>query len=171
MPDIAPIAASGRFDRKRPRPIPKNVREAISLMIVGKPDDPDCTPHDFVQAAAAVGMTPFVLRRHLERPHVRAFLLAEKRAFTAMVCAANPASLAKIRDTAVNTMSRVAAVRALEQLDEEASSRPAGSATPGVVIRIITRTDPLPASPMVDVTPRPTLPPSDEDCSDEALTR
>jgi hypothetical protein len=151
MPDIAPIAASGRFDRKRPRPIPKAVREAISLMVVGKPNDPDCTPHDFVQAAAAVGMTPFVLRRHLERPNVRAFLLAEKRAFTAMVCAANPASLARIRDTAVNTMSRVAAVRALEQLDEEASTRPANPQTPGITIVVRTVSPP---PPMVDVTPK-----------------
>jgi hypothetical protein len=125
MPDIQPIAASGRYDRKRPRPIPKAVQDAVSLMVVGKVDDPDCTPLDFVQAAGAVGLKPFVLRRHLEKPHVRAFLLAERRAFTAMVCAANPASLARIRDTAVNTMSRVAAVRALEELDEEASARTA----------------------------------------------
>ena len=155
MPDIAPIAASGRFDRKRPRPIPKNVQDAISAMIVGKPEDPDCAPVDFVEAARLVGMAPYVLRRHLEKPHVRAYLLAEKRAFTAMICAANPAALRRARDTSANGMVTVAAVRALEDLDEEANSRPPGSSTPGVTIRIVNVVQQgAPAAPALDVTPR-----------------
>jgi hypothetical protein len=155
MPDIQPIGASGRFDRKRPRPIPKNVQEAISLMVVGKVDDPACEPLDFVQAAAAVGLRAFVLRRHLEKPHVRAHLLAERRTFLAMACAANESALMKVRDTAENSMSRVAAVRQLEAMHEETSVRPAGSASPGVVIVVRNVTAP---PPMVDVTPRPALP-------------
>jgi hypothetical protein len=92
-------------------------------------------------------------------------------------------SLAKIRDTAVNTMSRVAAVRALEQLDEEGSARPANAPSPGVVIKIINQGA---VPPAIDVSPRrpvslasPPLSrepifmggPSDEDCTDEPLTR
>jgi hypothetical protein len=158
MPDIQPIGASGRFDRKRPRSIPKNVQEAISLMVVGKVDDPDCTPLDFVQAATAVGLKPFVLRRHLEKPHVRAYLLAEKRAFNAMVCLANPAALQRIRDKSVNGMAVVASVRALEQLDEEGT----GGRTldpkqqPGVTIRVVTVVQQAPATPpTISIKPAP----------------
>lgn len=166
MPDIAPIAASGRFDRKRPRPIPKHVRDAISLMVVGRIDDADCEPLDFVQAAKAVGLTPFVLRRHLERPHVRAHLIAESRAFLALICSANPGSLAKIRDTAGNTMSRVAAVRQLEAMQEETGARPTNPATPGVTIRIVHLPATVPR--MVDVTPQPVKPLPDELITDGA---
>ena len=103
-------------------------------MIVGKFDYLDCKPLDFVQAANEVGIKPFVLRRHLEKPHVRAFMLAEKRAFNAMVCLVNPASLAKIRDSAPNSMARVAAISKLETQDDEASARPMIPQPPGVTI-------------------------------------
>jgi hypothetical protein len=48
MPSISPITASGSRDLKRPRPVPKLVREAIKLMVHGLPDDPDGKPIDFV---------------------------------------------------------------------------------------------------------------------------
>jgi hypothetical protein len=155
MTDYQPIAASGRYDRKRPRPIPKTVQTAISLMIVGKTDDPDCAPLDFIAAAKSVGMTPFVLRRHLEKPHVRAFLLAERRAFRAMICCANEAALRRARDRSLNGMVTVAAVRALEELAEPNDHR-ANQSSPGVCIRVVNQIAvPQQPAPAIDVTPEP----------------
>ena len=49
-----PLTASGSRDLKRPRPIPRTVRDAIVLMVYGKLDDADCKPLDFVEAAKLV---------------------------------------------------------------------------------------------------------------------
>ena len=162
MPDIQPIAASGRFDRKRPRPIPQKVKDAISAMIVGKPDDPDCAAVDLVEAARLAGMTGYVLRRYLEKPYVRAYMLAEKRAFTAMLCAGNPAALRRARDTSANGMVTVAAARALEELDLESTARPLDpKQQPGITI--VVRTVPAPAPPMIDVTAKQSVIEDDTD--------
>jgi hypothetical protein len=50
-------------------------------------------------------------------------------------------------------MSRVAAIRALEQLADSEVARPANTPSPGVIIRVLV---PQPA-PMVDVTPTPAI--------------
>jgi hypothetical protein len=156
MTDYQPIAVSGRYDRKRPRAIPKIVQTAISLMIVGKVDDADCEPLDFIAAAKSVGMTPFVLRRHLEKPHVRAFLLAERRAFRAMICCANEAALRRVRDKSKNGMVTVSAVRALEELAEPNDHR-ANQSSPGVVIRVVNQINPppQPLPPIIEHEPLP----------------
>jgi hypothetical protein len=52
-------------------------------------------------------------------------------------------------------MSRVAAIKTLEQLDEEASVRRVGDTrSPGIVIRVL---NVVPPAAPVDVTPRPPL--------------
>jgi len=152
----APIAASGRYDQRRPRPIPVAVKDAIALMVVGRADDVDARPLDVVEAAKAVGMTCFVLRRHLDKPHVRAALLAERRRFLAEIVASNPAALKRVRDESRNGMVTVAAARQLEEMNAaECSSRGSPDLQPGVTIRIIS---PPAAPPMVDVTPnRPVI--------------
>jgi len=158
MPDNPPLAASRRYEQKRPRPIPKKVRQAIELMVFGQIDDVDCRPLDFVEAARTVGMRPHVLRRYLDRPAVIALIRSERRAFCEILCCQNEAALQKIRDTAANTMSRVAAIRELQAISAETVVRPSPSGSPGLVIRIIPATGPPPAalteSPRtIDVTP------------------
>jgi len=71
-------------------------------MVLGKPDDPDARPLDVVEAAKAVGMTCFVLRRHLDKPHIRAALLAQRRQFISEIVASTPAALKRVRDTSAN---------------------------------------------------------------------
>jgi hypothetical protein len=97
------------------------------------------------------------MRRWLHRPEVISFLRRERAAFREAICSANDRVLAQIRDkTDGNAMARVHAVRALEGMAEEASTRPANAQQPGVVI-VVRHVSPAP--PTIDVTPsRPALP-------------
>jgi hypothetical protein len=127
-------------------------------MVYGHPDDPDCRAFTFIEAAHETGIKPDVMRRYLDRPEVRALLLAERRAFRTAVCSGNENALLRVRETAQNAMAVVAAVRALEEL--EAPRQPpgvsvtvnsavaVGAIRPGYVVR-------LPA----DLTPTPNAEP------------
>jgi len=145
MPSNAPVTASGSRELKRPRPIPRTVRDVITLMVYGAVDDPDSKPVAWIDAAKTVGIKPDVMRRYFDRADVRALLRAERRAFREMVCSGNEGALQRIRDKSSNGMAVVASVRALEQIEAEAEQRPAGNQVPGVTIRIVNLTPP-PAS-------------------------
>jgi len=155
MPDNPPLSAAGaREPEKRPRPIPRAVRDAINLMVFGKMDDADCAPLDFIEAAKLSGIKPDVMRRYLDRPSVRALLRAERRAFRDAICAGNELALRKVRDQSRNGMASIAAVRALEQLDEQDHGRPGDSdkQMPGLTIIIEQPQHPAPVT-TIDVTP------------------
>ncbi len=153
MPANPPLMASGSRELKRPRPIRKVVRDAIMLMVYGKMDDPDCKPLDFVEAAKIAEIKPDVMRRYLDRAEVRALLRSERRVFRDAICAGNEGALKRVRDTSANGMCVVAAVRGLEQIEAEATARPTGTITPGIVIRIIQQpAQPLSPNPKV-ITP------------------
>lgn len=47
MPNL-PVTASSR-ELQRPRPIPRRVRDVITLMVYGRIDDESCAPVDFVE--------------------------------------------------------------------------------------------------------------------------
>jgi hypothetical protein len=140
----------------RPRPIPKKVREAIRLIVYGRLDDPDCKPLDFIAAAKIVGLQPDQMRRHLDRADVRALLLAERRAFRAAICGSNELALRRVRDKSANGMATVAAVRALEQIDEADPSGGPTAQRPGVTI-IIGAPAPALQPPTIDVRPVVTI--------------
>jgi hypothetical protein len=139
------------------RPIPRNVRDAVGFLVYGRPDDEDCQPLDLAGAAAASSMKIDVLRRWLDRGQVRAYLLAERKAFRAAICAGNEAALQRVRDKSANGMVTVAAVRALEQMDEEGTAgRPLDpKQQPGIVIRVLTVQAPSPPAAPLDRTPPP----------------
>ncbi len=118
MPVLPPIRSSASREMKRPQPIPAKLREAISLMVYGHPDDADCRALTLIEAAHESRIKPDVMRRYLDRPDVRALLLAERRAFRAAVCGGNEGALLRVRETAQNGMAVVAAVRALEELED-----------------------------------------------------
>ena len=63
------------------------------------------------------------MRRYLDRPEVRALLLAERRAFRTAICGGNKGALLRVRETARNGMAVVAAVRALEELEGSRDGR------------------------------------------------
>jgi hypothetical protein len=169
MPDNPPLAAAGPRDpEERPRPIPKAVRLAIALMVAGKPDDPDCAPLSFIEAAKLAGIKPDVMRRYLDRANVRALLRSERRTFREAICAGNEGALRRIRDESANSMAQIGAIRTLEQLSDGDAARLPHTGEPGVTIRIINAiavapepTSPSPARllpsfepPTIDVKPR-----------------
>jgi hypothetical protein len=129
------LAASGPRELKRPRPLPAPLRAAIGLMVMGKPDD-------IVEAAREAGMKAPVLRRYLDRPDVRSYLLAERRAWRATICAGNEGALLRIREKSANPMAVVASVKTLEdmQLAENGgrSGQPGdANAHPGITINVV----------------------------------
>jgi hypothetical protein len=145
---------------KRPRPIPPKLREAIGLMVYGHPDDPDCRAFTFIEAAHETGIKPDVMRRYLDRPDVRALLLAERRAFRAAICGGNEGALLRVRETAQNGMAVVAAVRALEELETPRhgpgvsvtvnNATAVGAFKPGYIIKL---REPPAASPELEALP------------------
>jgi hypothetical protein len=104
-----------------------------------------------------MGIKPDVMRRYLDRPDVRALLLAERRAFRAAICGGNEGALLRVRETAQNGMAVVAAVRALEELEAPRDERGVnvtvntavgvGGIRPGYVIRLPKYDEP-PAAPL-----------------------
>jgi hypothetical protein len=154
MVNHAPLTAAG--DRqKRPQPVAKNVRDAIKLMVFGRLDDPGCKPLDFIAAARECGIKPDVMRRYLDRPQVRALLMAERRAFRAAICASNEAALLDIRNNAVNAMARIGAIRQLEQMettDAEVHS-PGRQVLPGLIVQINAVLPHVQPAPMIEHDP------------------
>jgi hypothetical protein len=134
MPVVAPLTSSGSRDlEKKPRPLPKAVKDAVTLMVYGRQNDPDGKPLDFIEAGNACGIKPDIMRRWLDKPAVRALIHVERRAFRAAICAGTELSLANIRDHSRNDMARLGAVRVLENIAEEADARPRGPQTiPGL---------------------------------------
>jgi hypothetical protein len=150
MAEFYPIRSSApREPDRRPRPIPANVKATIHLMVWGTDADPD-RPLDLIPACAVVGITPFVMRRYLDRPQVIAHLRAEQRKRREVDCCGNSAALKRARDTSLNGMVVVASVRALDGIQAEDAGR-AHAPSPGVTIRIVHQT-PQPAP--IDITPR-----------------
>jgi hypothetical protein len=139
MPTRQPIAASGSREPKKQATVPKKVRDAIKIMVRGRPDDEAAKPVDFVEAAKLADVNSWVVRQWLDRVEGRAFLKAERRAFRDAVCAGNELALKRVRDTSENGMAIIGSVRALEQIDEEAQVHGRGGVqqTPGLIINII----------------------------------
>jgi hypothetical protein len=156
-----PLTAAGSRQPEKAPPIPTKVRDAIRLMVFGKPDDENCAPLDFIEAGRMAGIKPDVMRRYLDRPTVRSLLLAERRAFRNAINAGNELSLKNIRDTAANSMARIGAIRTLEELgteDAERHGRAGQREVPGVTIIVEAAT--APPSTTIDIipVPQPTLP-------------
>jgi hypothetical protein len=110
-------------------------------------------------AAETAGMTDHSLRAALKKPHVRQFYLSELDVLKTSERARNVLALVDVRDNSSNSISRVQAARTLEQLSEEAETRPRGQypQTPGlvVVIRAPSSAIPKPAPATIDVEPMP----------------
>jgi hypothetical protein len=164
MVQINPLTASGSRELKRPRRIPANVRDAVRLMVYGRPDDADMAPIGFIDAAKDCGIKPDVMRRYLDRADVRALLLAERRTFRATICGSNELALLRVRNTAANSMAVVASVRALEELDEGSANgaRSGIPQQPGFVIQIVNQAPAAPGFTIEHVPIEPAAPPIDQ---------
>lgn len=142
-----PIAASGRELNGPPRPIPRAVKASIVMMVH--------EAVDFIVAAKAHDLRPDTLRRWLHRPEVAAFVREERRAYRLAISCGNEHALAEVRDNREgNQMARVAATKAIHEIDHEETTRGAGDQmTAGITIQIVHV--PPDAGSMVDVTPKP----------------
>jgi hypothetical protein len=151
-----------KFSRVSKNPVvPQKVREAWQLM----QDDPKQT---LQTAAAAVRMNAYKLREALNRPHVRKWILDEKRLQLETINAGNPEALRRIRDAQEgNQMAQVGAIKTLEAMKELVDPSVGVRATqhaPGLVVQIIhsdgsMQSFPPPApAPMIDVTPEREVP-------------
>ena len=109
------------------------------------------------EAAIEVKLTTRAMRLSLDKPHVLAYLKAQKQVFLARASSANIHRLTQIRDSSDN-MPAVNAIKLLEELGSEQLQRQSvQQLTPGVVIRIVTTAaDP----PTIDVTPSSSTPDS-----------
>jgi len=137
-----PLAASRREPTRAVR-LPEGVRLAIIDMVE--------LGDDFISAGKRHGVKAQVMRRWLGRGECIAFLRKERSRFRQSACAQNEACLVQIRDAVDgNQMARVAAIKTLEQLDQEPSRQAGDTQTPGVTIRIV-NVAPQPA--LIDVTP------------------
>jgi hypothetical protein len=134
---------SSRPEPVRPARVPEPVKQAIVTMVE--------TGADFVAAGKQHGVTAQMMRRWLGRSEAITYLRKERSRFRQSVCAQNEYVLADIRDHALNSMSRVHAVRTLEQLADGEVARPSNAVSPGVTIVIRQ----APESAPRDITPRP----------------
>jgi hypothetical protein len=125
-----------RFNRvpKNPK-VPAKVEQAWRLM----QNDPAQT---LQTAAAAVGLTTYRLRRSLNDPHVRKWVLDERRLQLDTINVGNPEALRPLRDTSENAMAAVGAIQTLEAMKElvDPSVRAGGAVlhSQGLVVQIIT---------------------------------
>ena len=145
--------------RARRENIPAKVKTAITFMVEQKAD--------YQAAALHAGITTWELRRSMGLPHVMRYAREQKQAALEKFCLGNAAALTEIRDTSLNSMARVAAVKAGEQLrigiiEEEGRAQ---KRAPGLSIVLIQKDggqlvafEP-PQQQMLDVTPKPAAEP------------
>lgn len=138
MPSPPVMASGSRDPEKRPRPLPRGVRDMIAFMVRGDPADEDCRPLDFIEAGKLAGYKPDRARLWLDRGDFRTALRAERKAFREAVCAGNEGALQRVRDGSKNGMVVVHAVRTLEHLaDEEPTRHPGAPMVPGFAILVV----------------------------------
>lgn len=139
MSDVATIQqrqpADYRPIGKPPRPPRVAGKLVIALQAIVREGQ------DLQQAAQAAGLTTHTLRRALEKPHVIAYLKAQKDVFRAYISGQNIHRLAEIRDASGNAMAKLGAIKLLEQVDEHDQRSSAGARSPGVVIIVGSKAD------------------------------
>jgi hypothetical protein len=91
------------------------LREALLLMVFG-PDRGDKTGEamDFADAARSVNFNPRAMRKALEKPHVQAFLRAQKEVFRVAISAKTFSRLDRIAEKSGNDVAKVNALKMIE---------------------------------------------------------
>lgn len=91
-------------------------------------------------AAKAAGMTDHGLREAFKKPHVKAYYNAGLEVLRTSTRARNIRRLDSIADTSGNDLAKVAAIKALENMDEQERQRAPGGtgsqSVPGLIIVI-----------------------------------
>lgn len=111
--------------------------------------------NEIVQAARAAGMNPSVVRKALAKPHVIAFLKAERDVFRAYVASQNIHHAVKLRKSG-NAMAKLGAIKYLDGVSDERTGSQA--LTPGLTFQFVTITNGVeikqlnetPSKPLID---------------------
>src|ERR1700694_5212907 len=132
LPTAVPTRQAAAIEgRSRRGAVTGKLRTALDLMVwSGKPR---------ADAAEKAGLADCSLRAALRKPHVLAHYHAELAALRTSLRARNVHRLDTIADDSKNDMARVAAVKAMEVIADQADGRrgPAGPTLPGVQIIIM----------------------------------
>jgi hypothetical protein len=142
--------------------ITAKLRTAIDRMVFG---DENGNPLDWDDAGRSVQIPARSMRRALERPYVRQYLMQQRQVLRAALSSKNLLRLDALADQKVNLGAAVKAAQIIEAVSDEAlTTRPMVGA-PGVVIRIVAAGDtsvgvapralipaPGPSAPVVDAT-------------------
>jgi hypothetical protein len=135
--------------------VPARIKTAIAFLIEQKAD--------LQAAAAAAGLSMRELRRYMGQPHVRRYSLEQRQLALEAFCLGSPAALTEIRDTSENSMARVNAIKAGEQLrigalEDEAVAQKRSPGLQIVILQPSGKQELVPMSPsvpLIDVEPRP----------------
>ena len=144
MPILPPVAASGAREPERAaRRIPLKVRACVVDMV--------SEGLGFIEAAQRHGMRPATMREWLHRPEVAALVRAERKAYRLAISCGTECALVDIRDNREgNQMARVAAAKAICEIDRDEYARPAADrVSPGITLKFVTYAAPAQASQSV----------------------
>jgi hypothetical protein len=124
------------------------VRKAIELMV--------WEGHRRDDAAKAVGMLPKSLYNAFRKHHVRRFYREQLQVLRTSEMARNVHALVRIRDQDANKLAAVAAVKALEKMNDNDMTPPVGrQITPGLTIIIEQAAPPAAPRPVIEATALP----------------
>jgi hypothetical protein len=110
---------------------------------------------DLVAASEQHGLRAATLRTWLHRPEIVALVRAERKAYRLAISCGTERALVEVRDNREgNQMARVAAAKAIIDIDQDEYGRPAGErVSPGITLKFVTYQAPQPELPIRDVTP------------------
>jgi hypothetical protein len=126
---LVPQPAGPLDKRRRPRGLTRAIRTAIDAMIFDR-----CTR---LEACEKAEITERAFYLAMEKPEVAAYWRQQTDLLRSGERAANLHALVRVRDSDKNANASVKAVQVLEQLDQEAISRPPSQFQPGLQIVIV----------------------------------
>jgi hypothetical protein len=116
MAETLPTKIDGRATATRSRAgrVTGKLKRACDLMVWGKPGDKNGKPLGWKSAAEEVGFRTCSMRKALERPHVRAYLAAQKVVWRDQASADTFHRVLELRNQDDNRMAALHAARYLE---------------------------------------------------------
>jgi hypothetical protein len=102
---------------------------------------------DFVAASRLHDVRPATMRMWLHRPEIAALVRAERKAYRLAISCGTERALVEVRDNREgNQMARVAAAKAICEIDRDEYARPAADrVSPGITLKFVTYAAPAQA--------------------------
>lgn len=129
-PGLSSQAIAAR-DRSERRKVTGRLKRALDLMVWEGLTDNQAAVHPTVK------MHIVSIRNALNKHHVRAYLRAQRDVLLTREGPRNVHAMIEVRDQTSNQMARVAAAKALEQIDDLPSSAAQRVQAPGFIIQIV----------------------------------